>query len=317
MIDVARAANVTPQTVSRAIRNAPEVSEETRERVLRIARELNYVKNNTASSLRGGNGKLIGVVYDNLMNVYYSITVDYLQRELRRRGYSLLAISLPAFKFGRETYEFALSHNVDGIISFLEPDGEIASLIKDYGVHVLLFGRRTEESHIDCIYTDDEAGGRYAAEKLIAVGCKRFCYLTESLNIACAFDRYNGFTKALERQGFSAPVVLDADPSTLEARLKELFASSDAPDGVFCFNDMLAFTIQHYLANNKIPPVKVVGYDNIQQEIHIPNRLTTIGTDKMRMAERAAEIIVARVEGGGAGSVSERQGVFLVEGETA
>ena len=112
-------------------------------------------------------------------------------------------------------------------------------------------------------------------------------------------------------------MVLDADPSTLEARLKELFASSDAPDGVFCFNDMLAFTIQHYLANNKIPPVKVVGYDNIQQEIHIPNRLTTIGTDKMRMAERAAEIIVARVEGGGAGSVSERQGVFLVEGETA
>ena len=144
MIDVARAANVTPQTVSRAIRNAPEVSEETRERVLRIARELNYVKNNTASSLRGGNGKLIGVVYDNLMNVYYSITVDYLQRELRRRGYSLLAISLPAFKFGRETYEFALSHNVDGIISFLEPDGEIASLIKDFGVPVLLFVRRTE-----------------------------------------------------------------------------------------------------------------------------------------------------------------------------
>lgn len=317
MIDIARAANVTPQTVSRAIRNAPEISEETRERVLRIAEDLNYVKNNTASSLRGGPSKLIGVVYDNLMNVYYSITVDYLQQELRTRGYSVLAISVPAFALSGETYKFALSHNVDGIVSFLEPDGTISSLIGDYGVPVLLFGRRTDERLIDCIYTDDDEGGRYAAERLIKSGCKRFAYLTESLNIACAFDRYNGFTKELGRQGFASPVVVDAEPATLEKRVVELFSSPDAPDGVFCFNDMLAFTIQHYLSQNGLPPVKAVGYDNIQQEIHIPNRLTTVGTDKRYMAERAATIIVSRVEGVASATASEKCSVFLVEGETA
>ena len=78
MRDVARAANVTPQTVSRAIRNAPEVSAETREKVLKVAAELNYVKNNSASSLRCGNSKLIVIIYDHLVNVYFSImTVSY------------------------------------------------------------------------------------------------------------------------------------------------------------------------------------------------------------------------------------------------
>ena len=75
--DVALVARVTPQTVSRAIRNAPEVSAETREKILKVAAELNYVKNNSASSLRCGNSKLIVIVYDHLVNIYFSIMIDY------------------------------------------------------------------------------------------------------------------------------------------------------------------------------------------------------------------------------------------------
>ena len=84
--DVARVARVTPQTVSRAIRNAPEVSAETREKVLKVAAELNYVKNNSASSLRCGNSKLIVIVYDHLVNIYFSIMIDYLQTCFREQN---------------------------------------------------------------------------------------------------------------------------------------------------------------------------------------------------------------------------------------
>ena len=80
--DVALVARVTPQTVSRAIRNAPEVSAETREKVLKVAAELNYVKNNSASSLRCGNSKLIVIVYDHLVNIYFHdrLFADLFQR---------------------------------------------------------------------------------------------------------------------------------------------------------------------------------------------------------------------------------------------
>lgn len=92
--DVARVANVTPQTVSRALRNAPDISVSMRERILKIASDLDYVKNNTAISLRQGTSKLICVVYDNLVNVYFSIMTDFLQQSLRERGYSVLTLAL-------------------------------------------------------------------------------------------------------------------------------------------------------------------------------------------------------------------------------
>ena len=75
--EVAKAANVTPQTVSRAMRNAPDISEETRERILKIASKLNYVKNSTASALRSGSTRLIAVIFDNLRNVFFSIMAGF------------------------------------------------------------------------------------------------------------------------------------------------------------------------------------------------------------------------------------------------
>ena len=157
--DVARVARVTPQTVSRAIRNAPEVSAETREKVLKVAAELNYVKNNSASSLRCGNSKLIVIVYDHLVNIYFSIMIDYLQTCFRAQNYSILMLSVTKHQLDRSDYEFALSHNVAGIVSFLEPDKEVTEMLDNFAIPVLLFGRRTDIKSVDYICMDDEEAG--------------------------------------------------------------------------------------------------------------------------------------------------------------
>lgn len=316
--DVARIAMVTPQTVSRALRDAPDIAESTKTRVLEIASNLNYVKNSTASALRRGSTRLIGIIYDNLINLYFSVMTDFIQFCLKERGYSMLTISVRSFHLNEEAYMAAVSHNVDGIISFLEPDEELTELIKSYNVPVLLFGRRTNVKRIDCIHTDDEAGGRLAAARLADDGCKNAVCITEALELTCAYDRYHGFEEELKRRGISKPRIVNPNVPGLEQQLLSLMKSPEGfPDGIFCFNDMLAFETLYFIEKNNLPSVKVIGYDNVQQEIHIPRRLTTVGTDKLALAKRATEMIISKVETGDTNRAIEKKGVFLVEGTTA
>ena len=315
--DVARIAMVTPQTVSRALRDAPDIAESTKTRVLEIASNLNYVKNSTASALRRGSTRLIGIIYDNLINLYFSVMTDFIQFCLKERGYSMLTISVRSFHLNEEAYMAAVSHNVDGIISFLEPDEELTELIKSYNVPVLLFGRRTNVKRIDCIHTDDEEGGRLAA-RLADDGCKNAVCITEALELTCAYDRYHGFEEELKRRGISKPRIVNPNVPGLEQQLLSLMKSPEGfPDGIFCFNDMLAFETLYFIEKNNLPSVKVIGYDNVQQEIHIPRRLTTVGTDKLALAKRATEMIISKVETGDTNRAIEKKGVFLVEGTTA
>lgn len=315
MEDVARAANVTPQTVSRAFRDTPDISAETRDRILRIAQRLNYVKNSTATSLRVGNSRLIVVIYDVLVNVYFSIMIDYLQTSLRARGYSILMLSVAESRLDRKAYEFAISHSAAGIVSFLEPDGEIGELIGAFSIPVLLLGRRTDEERIGYLRTDDEQGGALAARDLLGMGCVRPLYVSVDLALSCAYDRYLGFRRTYEEAGFGSPEVLPE--RGLSESLPSLFTRGDPPDALFCFNDMIAFDALYVLERQALPVIPIIGFDAIQQEVHIPRRLTSVGTDKRAMAERAASLIVSLVEDPASSRPTETLGVELFRGASA
>lgn len=308
--DIAAAAHVTPQTVSRAIRNAPEVSAETRERVLKIAAELNYVKNSTASSLRNGNSRLIVIIYDHLVNVYFSIMIDYLQACFKAYNYSILMLSVTEHRLDSSAYKFAVSHNAVGIVSFLEPDDEIASLLEGFGIPILLFGRRTDLRAVDYLRTDDEKGGRLAARHLIENECMRAVYVSTSLSVSCAYDRYAGFCAEWTDAGRPEPAVVEMVQGWEDAFLT-LLHGDEAPDCVFCFSDMLAFDVVCLLEKSGMKDVPVIGFDNVQEEVRIPNRLVSVGTDKRAMAARAAQVLVSRIENGRAERVAEDFDVFL------
>ena len=308
--DVARVARVTPQTVSRAIRNAPEVSAETREKVLKVAAELNYVKNNSASSLRCGNSKLIVIVYDHLVNIYFSIMIDYLQTCFREQNYSILMLSVTKHQLDRSDYEFALSHNVAGIVSFLEPDKEVTEMLDNFAIPVLLFGRRTDIKSVDYICMDDEEGGRLAARRFVEKGCTSSVYVSVG-TASCAYDRFMGFKKELESAGAKTPRILDS-MDCFEENFSALFENSETvPDSFFCFSDMVAFDAIYRLEKMGIKNAPVIGFDDIQKEVRIPKRLISVGTDKRAMAQRAVNVLVSRIEEGRGPRVSDMFGVYL------
>lgn len=308
--DVALVARVTPQTVSRAIRNAPEVSAETREKVLKVAAELNYVKNNSASSLRCGNSKLIVIVYDHLVNIYFSIMIDYLQTCFREQNYSILMLSVTKHQLDRSDYEFAISHNIAGIVSFLEPDKEVTEMLDNFAIPVLLFGRRTDIKSVDYICMDDEEGGRLAARRFVEKGCTSSVYVSVG-TASCAYDRFMGFKKELESAGAKTPRILDS-MDCFEENFSALFENSETvPDSFFCFSDMVAFDVIYRLEKMGIKNAQVIGFDDIQKEVRIPKRLISVGTDKRAMAQRAVNVLVSRIEEGRGPRVSDMFGVYL------
>lgn len=155
---------MSPQAVSHALSGADDVSEATRRRVKEIAEKLNYVKNSAASSLRSGGTKMIAVVYDNPLNVYFSFMTAYLHECLKAEGYSIIMMVEPVRRFSSELYLSVISRNVDGVLSFIEPSEDLGDTIEAYGVPVVLVGRRSVVKNVDCIYTDDESGGQGCGE---------------------------------------------------------------------------------------------------------------------------------------------------------
>ena len=151
---------------------------------------------------------MVAVVYDNPINLYFSFMTAYLHQSLKARGYSMLMMVEPVRRFSAELYLSVLSRNVDGILSFLEPDEEVGRLIENYGVPVVLVGRRSDVKNVDCIYTDDEKGGREAARYLAEGGAKKIVCFSEDLDLTCARDRFEGFKKELSRRGLFDEVLL-------------------------------------------------------------------------------------------------------------
>ena len=317
--DVARVAGVTPQTVSRAFRNAEDINKETQERILQIASEMGYVQNASARSLRNGSSKLIAIIYDNIMNSYFSIITYYLQDYLRGKGYSILSISVTDNVLKERDYLIALEHNAEGVISFLQADENIARLINTYRVPVLVMGRRSEDEGVDSVYVDDVEVGKIAARRFIEKGCKNPLCISEAMDITCAYDRCLGFKEEFKSVGREVRLIARerlGEDLPLEELLLQAY-KSNPPDAIFCFNDIFAFQALYVIEKHGLKIPLIIGVDNIQQEIFLPKRLTTVGWDKRKLAQISANAILSRISGSEEKLFSVKEEVFLVEGVTA
>lgn len=292
--DIAKDTGLTINSVSRALNDMPDISEKTKQRVRQAALNMGYVKNLAASGLRKGCSRIIGVLYDNLLNPYYSIMSKYIQQSLDRYDYSYLTFFNKDGVMTKKDVQKIMMRGVDGIISFLEPEDAEWGLLP---LPILLLGRKSSKAGMDFITTDDFKGGRLAGEKLVELGYTAPLFVGERRDISCVFDRYSGFRAALEEHGLydeSRTVFLNG--RLLTHTLARLQTEGLQYDSIFCFNDLLALEAVNYLSETGHTDVAVIGYDDIQAEMALPGRLTTVGTDKKQMAEVAVEVLLLKIE---------------------
>ncbi len=316
--DIAQKSGFSVNCISRALMDAPDISQKTKERVRELAAEMGYIPNSAATTLRRGSSKTIGIVYDSLLNPFYSIMTNYLWDELSRYGYSFVTLIADNPFFDDSMAKRALSGSVDGILSFLEPTKESLDVCNKHSVPVVVMGRKTDFD-VECVLLDDVGGGRAAANYLYEKGYRKPMYMGESTSLVCSKERAQGFVERFAELGIEAKTRFNMEFSATAYKdfVDELVANEQRPDCVFLFNDFFALEVLTCLSANKLS-IAVVGFDDIQNEIAMNGRISSVGYSKRGFARLAVDKLMALVcDKQKKYEITVLSDIFVVDGETA
>ena len=303
-LEVAERAGVSRSAVSRVFTPGASVSKKTAEKVRAAAEELGYRPNILARSLLTGRSRIIGLVVAYLDNHFYPKALEQLSTALEAQGYHVLVFmaSQSAGNIERVTEEI-LDYQVDGLVlASVTLSSDLANRCRALGVPVVLFNRRQGEPGELAIVSDNRAGGRLAAEHLLACGCRRIAHIAGQKAASTQADREAGFLEGLAAAGVRplARAIGNFDLTQARAATLELFDRDDRPDSVFVANDYMAFAVLDTLREIglDIPgDVAVIGFDDVPAAAWPTYDLTTIRQDSAAMVAATVETLMAAIEG--------------------
>jgi LacI family transcriptional regulator len=306
LADIAREIGVSKMTVSRAINNNPLISPETRERVLEVARRMNYQPNQHARALATNRSYLIGLIVPDLMNLYFAEVTRAIESVTRPAGFQLLICSSDE-DITRELQEVeTLWQRTDGlIISSVFPPTETKpyrKMIKD-GAKMVLVDRTMKQLSCPAVATDNVLVGRLATEHLIRLGHRRIGHLRGDGSSVSA-DRFEGYKQALAKRKLKFEKNLVRDCGLLEAEgyeaMRSWLAESEVPEAIFAVNDPAAIGAMQALEEVGLragKDVALVGAGNIHYGAMLRVPLTTISWSRRDMGQNAASLLIQLIEG--------------------
>jgi DNA-binding LacI/PurR family transcriptional regulator len=301
--DVARAAGVSPSTVSRALHNHPRISKETATRIRRLAEELKYTPSLPARSLVTHDTATIGLVITYASDPFLGPLVHGVEDAARGKGYSVFLISSHRDAEREQDIVHSLyERRVTGIIvTGSQIDAGYLQLCERFPVSVVL---------INCpdypfsASTDNQKGAYQAAEHLVALGHRRIAYVSNPHSRGTDLDRLTGYKVSLAEHGipFDDVLTVEGDGSLRGGAqaMQKLLALSQPPTAVTCFNDMTAMGVIHALsrANRKVPrDCSVIGFDDLELAAYYCPPLTTVRQPAYRLGQRAMRILLALIQG--------------------
>lgn len=302
-------------TVSRALRDDTRLPAETLAKIQATARNLGYIRNNLASSLRSGKTHTIAVIADEIQNPYYSSIISQLDLKLKEAGYNLLILCTQAAdepgmgnvneRLGREMINVAISHSVDGILCFpYASDSHMADPIMQNHIPFVLIGRELSGLETDVVRCDDYAGGYLAGQELFRLGHRKYLYISGPSRNTSQCDREKGFFDALTVSGISRENIRiisfeNIRRSIKENNITELLTPIDYT-AIFSFNDHMAYPVISCLLseNFRIPEdISIIGFDHIRYDVPYALPLTSIAHQNCyNFADSIVELLLSRIE---------------------
>ena len=304
--DVARRAGVSATTVSRALSGRGRVSEKTREHVRRIADELGYVASATAASLATGRTMSVGVLVSLTGRWFFATVQSGITARLAPHGYDITLYDLTDDAAQRRLlFETSLRRGrVDGILALtVAPTGDEIDALLGLGLPVVGLG--TPSARLPALRVDDRAVARTAVEHLLALGHRRIAHIGDSKGGDAGFDvptlRRRGFEETLADAGIPHPLFVRTDFTVADGlrAARELLDSVEPPTAIFAASDELAFGAIFAARERglRVPEdLSIVGVDG--HEMGTMFGLTTIDQFPRRQGERAAEAMLALLDGG-------------------
>jgi LacI family transcriptional regulator len=308
MKDIARELGLSVVTVSKVIRNHSDIGEETRQRVLKRIKELNYQPNMAARALVTGRTYSAGLIVPDLVHSFFAEVAIGLSDALRRKNYSLLISSAEGDPdLERQEIKRLLSRRLDALmIASTQTTVESFRGIEEQKVPYVLIDRCFLGTPANFVGVDDVAAGRLATEHLISVGCRRIAHIRGPA-ASTSVGRLEGYVQALARHemsqceeyilaGRSADV--DSWVSGHEA-MKKLLGLDPRPDGVFCYNDPIAVGVIDAVleAGLRIPEdIAVIGCGNLHFDRSLRVPLSSVDQQSRAIGERAGKLVLSLIE---------------------
>ena len=303
MKDIARDLGVSVVTISKVLRNHPDVGDLTRERVLARVKELDYRPNLTARSLVTGRTYLVGLVVPDLLHPFFAEIAKSLSDVLRESGYYLIVSSSEEDpNLEEQEINHLLARRLDTLIiaSCRSTVDLLFFRIEKQKTPYVLIDRSLPGLSANFVGVDDEAVGMLATGHLIDIGCKRIAHI-RGPEISPSIRRMEGYKRALAQAGLK---VIDdyiiterkGDVGTKERgaeAMSQLLSLKPRPDGVFCFNDPLAMGAMNYALDHglRIPEdLAVIGCGNLHYDDSLRVPLSSIDQHSRRIGEEAARV---------------------------
>jgi LacI family transcriptional regulator len=302
MKDIAKELGVSVITVSKVLRNHPDVGDETRERVLARVKELDYQPNLAARSLVTGRTYLVGLVVPDLLHPFFAEIAKALSDVLRESGYYLIISSSeedPALE--EQEINQLLARRLDAlIIASCRATVDLFFRIEKQKTPYVLIDRSLPGLSASFVGVNDEAVGTLATRHLIEIGCKRIAHI-RGPETSPGIRRVEGYNRALAQAGLK---VMDGyviterkgDVGTKQHgsdAMRQLLSLKPRPDGVFCFNDPLAMGAMNYALDQglRIPEdIAIIGCGNLHYDDSLRAPLSSIDQHSRRIGEEAGRI---------------------------
>lgn len=305
MMDIAKDLKVSVVTVSKVLRNQGRISDATRKRVLRRAKELNYQMNWVARSLVTRRTYTIGLLLPEFTHPFFAEIARAVAQTVRPHGYHVV---ISCFEEDPELEvseaDSLLARRVDGlIIASSQPSGclSLFKRIQEQKVPYVLIDRPIAGLRASYVGVDNDAIGELATEHLIARGCCRIAHL-RGPKVGIAAQRLAGYRRALVRHGLRPNPHYVAcgghrDDTGYDG-MRKLLDINPFPDGVFCYNDPVAIGAMRAILEVEFSlpeDICVVGAGNIHYSDQVAVPLTTVDQGTCTIGVRAAELLIARI----------------------
>jgi LacI family transcriptional regulator len=305
---IAKELDVSISTVSKSLRDSPEISEDTRLKVQAFAKLYNYKPNLIALSLKNRKTKTIGIIIPEIVHHFFATVISGIEHVANEKGYNVI-VTLSDESFDKEVINMEMLANgsIDGFIMSLSKETQfrrdfhhIIEVINQ-GMPVVMFDRVTNDISCDKVIIDDNLAAYEAVQKLIEAGFKNIALITTVDYVSVGKLRTDGYIKALKtnNRAIDPDLILKIeDIENCTDQIEQLIRNNKI-DAIFAVNELFAVTaIKEAKAQGINVPeeMAIIGFtDGIISKYSSPS-ITTVGQNGIKMGNKAAQMLIYRLE---------------------
>jgi len=305
--DIAKELDVSPSTVSRALKDHPDISQDTKKQINELAKNLNYQPNTVALSLRQSKTNTLGIIIPEIAHFFFSAVISGIEDIAHDAGYHVI-ITQSNESFEREVMNTKALFNsrVDGILMSVSRETEnydhLQSLL-DYDIPLVFFDRIIDSLNACKVIVNDEQGAYEATIHLIEQGCYRIAHLAGPQNLGISKNRLNGYKAALadNRYMIDENLIKVCGLGTFEEAesiTNEILDYRFPPDAIFANNDVAAYGAMMAIRKRKLKipeDIAIVGFSNWRFSSLIQPALSSVTQPGFKMGQEATRLLMKQI----------------------